>query len=186
MLRDFKDLKPRLLNLNGIRIECIPSWDADFASFLRDCTPNCLRLLAVNCNANSHAAVNRSFTQFAVEGCSSGQRNLLQLHRIQRRRPAEGHHCSEKFTENCVQLLLIHCSSLMDFEINRKCSTEYLSFQLWGSARFDERTTEWKTDPSCFSRIVKGIWSSGLRARLRKVNIKWNKYFVSAEGARTV
>ena len=58
---------------------------------------------------------------------------------------------------------------------NRNCSTEYLSFQLWGSAHFNERTTDWKTDPSCFSRIVEGIWSSGLRASLRKINIKWSQ-----------
>ena len=37
------------------------------------------------------------------------------------------------------------------------------------------RTTDWKTDPSCFENIVDAIKNSGLKDSLQKVSIDYNQ-----------
>ena len=69
----------------------------------------------------------------------------------------------------------VHCSFALDFGAKIKYNTNYLGFQNWGSTDIIELSTDWKTDPSCFSNIVDAIGSSGLRQSLSKLNIYKNQ-----------
>ena len=65
----------------------------------------------------------------------------------------------------------VHCLSELDFGATIKYNTKYLSFNFCGDARYEELSTDWMANPSCFSHIVDAIGNSGLRDSLTKLNI---------------
>ena len=68
----------------------------------------------------------------------------------------------------------IHWSSELDFDNCQNYNTQFLSFQQWGRVDYQERTTDWKTDPPCFQNIVNAISRWGLRFSLKRVSIAYN------------
>ena len=69
----------------------------------------------------------------------------------------------------------VHCSSTLDFETTIKYNTNFLGFDYWGDTDYKDLSTDWISDPSCFSHIVDAIGSSGLRDSLTKISISYNQ-----------
>ena len=50
-----------------------------------------------------------------------------------------------------------------------------MSFAHWGSTRYSERKTDWKTNPASFMNIVEAISKCGLKTSLKTIDIKCNQ-----------
>ena len=172
--------KLRLPNLNGIRIEQISDEDADLASFLRDCTPTRLKLLAVNYIRNGTTGIKSKFYVDAFSEAAARTTKEVFFQCIDF--SAEDLQTVVRAAHNAERIVFwfcdIHCTSGLDFWADLSYNTKFLSFQFWGSTTYKERTTDWKADPSKFSLIVDAIGSSGLRTSLKKLSIAFNETLI--------
>ena len=176
-MRDCVNFRLKLPDLNGIRIEHISDADADVASFFSACTPARLKLLAVNYRANNFIGIKSKFYVDALSGAVARTTKEVFFHCIDF--SVEDLQTVVKAARNAERIVFylccIHCSSGLDFGADLRFNTKFLSFQTWGNTHFEERTTDWKADPSKFSLIVDAIGSSGLKASLEKLNIFANQ-----------
>ena len=170
--------KLRLPDLKGIGIESISDADADLASFLSDCIPLHLLLFSINWDANSWIGIKSEFyIDLLLKAVSKVTKEVYfwcfdfsakDLEQI-----IKAAHNSERLV---FRFCCIHCSPGFGLCINLyNYNTKFLSFECWGSTEYKERTTDWKTDPSCFENIVDAIKNSGLKDSLQKVSIGLNQ-----------
>ena len=161
----------RLPNVKGIRIDYIS--EADLTSFLSDCTPARLNLLSVNYFAHSYTGIKSKFYVDAFSEAARRTTKVIYFNCIDF--SAEDLQTVIKAACNTEKIVFnfccIHCSSGLEFGANLSYKTKFLSFEFWGSNDYEERTTDWKTDPLTFSLIVDAIGSSGLRTSLEKLSI---------------
>ena len=176
-MRDCVTSRLRLPDLSGILIFFISDADADLISFLTYCTPFSLKLFAVNYCANNFKGINSKFYIWAFS--EAARRTTKQVYFNSINFSAKDLQTIVRAARNAERIVLnfccIHCSSGLDFGKDLSYNTKFFSFQYWGSTNYNERTTDWKADPSKFSLIVDAIYSSGLRASLEKLNIAYNQ-----------
>ena len=176
-MRDCVASRLRLPDLNGIRVENISDEDADLASFLSDCTPAKLKLLAVNWYSNSFIGIKSKFYVDAFSGAAA--RTAKEVYFFCIDFSAEDLQTVVRAAHNAERIVFhfwsIHCSSGLDFGTDLSYNIKFLSFQKWGDTRYKERTTDWKANPSKFSLIVDAIGSSGLKESLEKLSIYYNQ-----------
>ena len=176
-MKDFVTSKFRLPDLNGIRIEWISdNEDADLASFLSDYTPSQLRLLTINFCFNSYNSIKSKFYIYSFSKAVAKTTKEVYFTWIDF--SAEDLQTVIRAARNAERIVFyfccIHCSPDLDFGADLSYNTKFLGFQQWGDMDIEERTTDWKEDPSCFSLIVDAIGSSGLKSSLLKVDIAYN------------
>ena len=169
--------KLKLPDLKGIRIESISDADADLTSFLSDCIPLHLLLFSINWDVNSWIGIKSEFyIDLLLKAVSKVTKEVYfwcfdfsakDLEQI-----IKAAHNSERLV---FRFCCIHCSPNLDFGSTYNYNTKFLSFECWGSTAYKERTTDWKTDPSCFENIVDAIKNSGLKDSLQKVSIGLNQ-----------
>ena len=169
--------KLKLPDLDWIQIDDISDEDADLAYFLSECTPSRIKALLVNSYWKDFTGIKSKFYIDAFSETAARTVNKVffkcidfsaeDLQTIVR----AAHYAEEIIFCNCC----IHCSSGLDFGKDLKYNTNFLSFQGWGDTKSEERTTDWKKDPSNFSLIVDAICSSGLRVSLQNLDISHNE-----------
>ena len=182
-MRDCVTSKLRLPNLKGIHINFISDADADLASFFSNCTPARLNMLAVNWDAYSFTGIKSKFYVDAFSKAAA--RTTEEVYFTWINFSAEDLQTVVRAAHNTERIVFsfcdIHCSSGLDFGADLSYNTKLLSFQSWGHTDIEERTTDWKTDPSKFWLIVDAIGSSGLKASLQKLNIAENQTLSASE-----
>ena len=176
MLVDFVASKLSLPDLSGIQINYISDSDTDVANFLKYCIPFKLQIFVINYHINNYAGVKSKFYVDSLTKVAAKTAKEVYLKCIDF--SAEDLQTVIKAARNTERIVFcsccIHCSSGFDFGADLKYKTKFLSFQWCGSTIIEERTTDWKTDPSLFSHIVDAISNSGLRTSLKKVSIAYN------------
>ena len=177
MWRDLHSSKLRLPDLDGIEIGCFSNSDTKVNSFLSEFIPAQLNLLAINYPTSRDTSIK---SKFYIKSFSKAEERTFKDIYFQ---------CidfSEKYLQTAIRsarnakrivfhFCCIHCSSELDFGADLSYNTEYISFQGWGDMSYYERTTDWIEEPTSFFRIVDAIASSGLRASLKKLSIKFNQ-----------
>ena len=167
----------RLPDLNGIRVDFISDADEDLASFLSDCTPASFKLLNLNWDSNNLTGIKSEFYVNAFSEAAARTTKEVFFTCIDFR--AEDLQTVVRAARNAERIVFdcccIHCSSGLDFGADLSYNTKFLSFQHWGNTYYEERTTDWKADPSKFSLIVDAIGNSGLKASLQKLSIGSNE-----------
>ena len=164
-------------DIKELRIDFISDSDAELESFLKDCCPTQLSMLAVNWMANKNEEINSKFyvDSFSVAAAAVIKEACFQYINFS----AEDLQTVVKAAHNAEHIVFcdcsIHCTSTLDFGADLSYNTKFISFQGWGSMRNQERTTDWKTDPNSFKNIVDAISRSGLRTSLKKISIKFNQ-----------
>ena len=175
-MKDCIASKLRLPNIKGIRIEHISDADTDLSSFLCDCTPTRLNLLAVNYWAISYTGIKSKFyvDSFSRAAASTTKEVYFQCIDFS----AEDLQTIVRAARNAERIVFrfcsIHCSSDLDFGDDLSFNTKFLGFQYWGNTNWKQITTDWKADPSKFSFIEDAIGSSGLKVSLKKLSIAYN------------
>ena len=163
----------KLPDLNGIRIDYISEDDADLVSFISDCTPARLQKLIINYFANSKTGIKSKF--YADAFSEAARRTTTEVYFQCIDFSAEDLQTVVRSARNAERIVFeyccIHCSSGLNFGVDLSYKTKYLSFQFWGNTDYEERTTDWKAEPSSFSLILDAIGNSGLRASLEKLSI---------------
>ena len=164
-------------DLNKIQINYISDADANIASFLNDCTPAHLRLLAVNWYSNNNTGIKSEFyINSLLKAVSKVTKEVyfwcFDFSTINLEQIIKAAHNSERLV---FRFCCIHCSTDLDFELICEYNTKFLSFECWGQTDNMVRTTDWKTDPSCFENIVDAIKNSDLKDSLQKVSIDYNQ-----------
>ena len=164
-------------DLNGIRIDCISDADADFAGFLSNCIPARLRLLAINFSSISLTWIKSkfyvdAFSKAAARTSKEVFFSCIDFSAKDLQTVVRAAHNAERIVFRCC---CIHCSSDLDFGADLSYNTKFISFQQWGDTDCEERTTDWKSDPSCFSLILSAINNSGLKNSLQELNIYGNQ-----------
>ena len=176
-MKDCWTSRLRLPDLSGIRIDYISDEDIHFANFLSKCTPEHLKLLAVNYCTKSKTGIKSKF--YVDEFSKAAARTAKEVYFSCIDFSAEDLETVVKAAHNAERIVFhfccIHCSSGLNFGADLSYNTKFLSFQYWGSTGFKERTTDWKEDPSSFSLIVDAIGGSGLRTSLEKISIANNQ-----------
>ena len=176
-MRDCIASKLRLPSFKGIQINHISDADSDLASFLTDWIPVRLKLLTINCSVKSFTGIKSKFYVDAFSGAAAKITEEVYFGCIDF--SAEDLQTVVRAAHNAKRIVFhfccIHCPSGLDFGTDLSYNTKYLSFQVWGDTNYKARTTDWKADPSKFSLIVDAIGSSGLKARLKELNIYRNQ-----------
>ena len=175
-MRDCVTSRLRLPDLKGIRIGYISDADSDVSSFLSDCTPARLELLAINWSTHNNTGIKSKFYINAFSKAARRTKKEVYFYWIDFN--AEDLQTSVRAASNAERIVFnfcsIHCSSGLDFGADLSYYTKFLSFQHCGRTDYEERTTDWKVDPSRFSLVVDAIGSSGLRISLEKLSIAYN------------
>ena len=169
--------KLRLPDLSGIQVDYISDADEGLANFLELCTPAHIKLLTINYSPNSSIWINskyyiNAFSEAAARTTKEVYFSCIDFSAEDLQTVVRAAHNAERIV---FWFCCIHCSPGLDFGTDLNYKTKFLSFQQWGSKYFDNRTTDWKEDPSSFSLIVGAIDSSGLRASLQKLSIAYNE-----------
>ena len=178
-MKEIVKSRQRLPDLELIQVDHISDKDACLDNFLRESIPARLSRLTINWPLNSKnpwvinsnyyikafsRAVERTTKNVYFYSIDFSARNLQIIVKAAWR-------TEEIVFKHCC----IHCSSDLNFGADLRYRTQYLSFQEWEYATFEEKTTDWKTDPSSFSLIVDAIGCSKLKNSLKKLNISNNK-----------
>ena len=131
MMRDCVTSRLRLPDLNGIRVEHISDADADLASFLNDCTPARLKLLAVNWDSNSATGIKSKFYVDAFSGAAARTTKEVYFKCIDF--SAEDLQTVVRAARNAERIVFyfccVHCSPGLDFGADLSYNTKFLSFQ---------------------------------------------------------
>ena len=176
-MRDCIASRIRLPNLNGIRVDYILNKNADLASFLSDCTPARLKLLAFNHFTIGFEGIKSKFYVDAFSEAAASTTKEVYFKCINF--SSEDLQTVVRAARNAERIVFcncsIHCSSGLDFGAELSYNTKFLNFQFWGTTKWRQRKTDWKADPSKFSLIVDAIGSSGLRASLERLSIAYNQ-----------
>ena len=175
-MRDCVASRLRLPDISGIRIQGISDKDTDLISFLNDCTPASLNLLAVNYFPNISTGIKSKFYVDAFSKAAARTNKEVYFSRIEfsaedLQTVVRAAHKAERIV---FHFCCIHCSSGLDFGADLNYNTKFLSFQQWGNMS-KERMTDWKSDPSSFSFVVDAIDRCRLRVSLQKLSIAFNE-----------
>ena len=130
-MRDCITSKLRLPDLKGIQMNYISDADADLSSFLSKCTPDRLRLLAVNYYTNGLKGIK---SKFYIQAFSeAARRTTKEVYFKCIDFSAEDLQTVVRAAHNAERILFnfccIHCSSGLDFGAGLSYNTKYLSFQ---------------------------------------------------------
>ena len=177
MLKDIETSYLRLPDIKRIDIDNVLNSDADISIFLSKCTPNQLKFLNINVLAASETQIKskiyiKSLSNAVAAVTKEVFIRLNQFSAADLQQFIRAAWNAERITFSRCS---VHCSSAFDFGSKLKYNTNFLSFQSWGDTDSTELTTDWISDPSCFSHIVEAIGSSGLRHSLTKLNICTNQ-----------
>ena len=177
LMRDCVTSRLRLPDLKGIGVDYISNADADLASFFSNCTPARLKLLNVNWLTKSATEIKSKSYVDAFSGAAA--RTTREVYFTCIAFSAEDLQTVVRAACNTERIVFnyccIHCSLCLDFGADLSYNTKFLSFQGWGDTKDNKRTTDWIGDQSKFSLIVDAIGSSGLKASLQKLYIKYNQ-----------
>ena len=176
LLKDIEKSNFKLPDIKRIIIDNVSDSDANLSRFLTNCTPNQLKYLCVN---NSTAAETLIKSKIDINSLSKAvgavtKEIFIRLYEFSEVDLQQFIRAACKTERIIFQRCSVHCSSALDFGAKFKYNTKFLSFQLWGYTDYIELTTDWISDPSCFSHIVDAISSSGLRHSLTKLSIGSN------------
>ena len=177
MMRNCVVSKLKLPDLELIWIDYISDADADLVSFLNECTP--ARIDDFKVNEYSENKIGKK-SKFYIDAFSeTTARTIKQVYFKYIDFSAEDLQTIVRAAHNTEEIKFvdcnIHCSPGLDFGADLKYNTNFLSFRSWGESNIEERTTDWKTDPSSFSLIVDAICGSGLRVSLQNLDISYNE-----------
>ena len=176
MMRNCVVSKLKLPDLELIWIDYISDADADLVSFLNECTPARIDNFAVN--EYSENKIGKK-SKFYIDAFSeTAARTIKKVYFRYIDFIAEDLQTIIRAAHNTEEIKFcncnIHCSPDFDFGADLKYNTNFLSFRSWGESNIEERTTDWKTNPSSFSLIVDAICGSGLRVSLQNLDISYN------------
>ena len=177
LLNDIKTSNLKLPDIKRIRIDYVLDSDADLSDFFANCTPNQLKFLCIN---NSFSVATPINTKIDINTLSKAvtavtKEIYIRLYEFSAADLQQFVRAACNTERIIIKRCSVHCSSALDFGSELKYNTNFLSFQFWGETDYTELTTDWKTDPSCFSHIVDAIANSGLRHSLTKLSIANNE-----------
>ena len=184
---EIESSKLLLPKVKRVKIDKISDADQSLCSFFDNWIPPQLDLLCIN-NAqiskigikagfyiNSLWSAIRSVTKEVALYCFEfTERELEQV--------VKAAYNSERII---ISFCDIRCSTSLDFNISQKYKTKFISFQASGRTDYNERTTDWKTDPSKFENIVDAISKCGLKDSLEQVDI-WGNHTLSREKVQLI
>ena len=176
LLNDIKTSDLKLPDIKRIKIDSVSDSDADLSCFLSNCTPNQLKYLCINDSTTAKTLINSKIDINSLSKAVAAvtKEIYIRLYEFSAADLQQFVRAACNTERIIIQRCSIHCSSALDFGPKLKYNTNFLSFQYWGVTDHTELTTDWKTDPSCFSHIVDAIGSSGLRHSLTKLSIRNN------------
>ena len=177
LLKDIETSNLRLPEIKRIRIENISDSDTNLSSFFENCTPNQLKFLSINYTTTSIILIKskiciKSLSKAVVAVTKEIYIRLYEFSAADLQQFVRAACNAERIV---FQRCSVHCSPSLDFGSDLKYNTKFLSFQVWGNIDYKELTTDWISDPSCFSHIVDAIGCSGLRRSLSKLSICSNQ-----------
>ena len=175
----FKDIETsnfRLPDIKRIRINDVSDSDTDLSSFLSNCIPNKLKLLCINSKSNTRTPIKSKFDIKSLSKAvgSVTKEVYIRMYEFSVKDLQQFVRAAHSAERIIIQRCSVHCSSALDFGSKLKYNTNFLSFQHWWLPEYKELTTDWMSDPSCFSHIVDAIGRSGLRHSLTKLSIYCN------------
>ena len=177
LLNDIKTSNIKLPDIKRIKIDNVSDSDADLSCFLSNCTPNQFKYLCINYSTTAGTLIKSKIdiNSLSKTVAAVTKEIHIRLYEFSAADLQQFIRAACNTERIIIQRCFVHCSSALDFGSKLKYNTNFLSFQLWGDTGFTELTTDWKTDPSCFSHIVDAIGSSGLRHSLTKLSIARNQ-----------
>ena len=177
LLKDIETSNLKLPDIKRIRFDYVSDSDANLSRFLTNCTPNQFKFLCVNSSSTASTLIKSKIDINSLSKAVSAvtKEVYIRLYEFSEEDLQQFVRAACNVERIIIQRCSVHCSSALDFGAKLKYKTNFLSFQLWGYTDYTELTTDWKTDPSCFSNIVDAIGSSGLRDSLTKLSIYDNQ-----------
>ena len=177
LLKDIETSNLKLPDIKRIRIDYVSDSDSNLSRFFTNCTPNQLKFLCINYSTGPDIPIKSKIDINSLSKAVIGVTKEVYI-RLYEFSAAD----LQQFVRaacNVERIIIcrcsVHCSSALDFGATLKYNTNFLSFQFWGDTGCKELTTDWISDPSCFSHIVDAISSSGLRDSLTKLSIAYNQ-----------
>ena len=176
LLNDIKTSDLKLPDIKRIKIDYVSDSDDDLSYFLSNCTPNQLKYLCINFSTSASTLIKSKIDINSLSKAVTAvtKEIYIRLYEFSAADLQQFIRAACNAERIIIQRCSVHCSSALDFGPKLKYNTNFLSFQLWGRTGYTELTTDWKTDPSCFSHIADAIGSSGLRHNLTKLDIAYN------------
>ena len=176
LLSDIETSYLRLPDIKRIRIDYVSDSDIDLSSFLSNCTLNELKYLCINFTTTSYTPIK---SKIGIKSLSKAvslvtKEVYIRLYEFSTADLQQFVRAACNAERIIIHRCSMHCSSTIDFGSKLRYNTSFLSFQHWGETRYNELTTDWMSDPSCFSHIVDAIGRSGLRHSLIKLSIGLN------------
>ena len=176
-IKILENAKLRLPNMKAVQIEKVSDEDAEFVSFLDDCTPTQLKFFRFNSLSYLPKTTKTKFYMRSLPKLINETTGEVFLNRLE---------FSEEELEQIVRASCnterlifekcdIHCSTALDFGSALKYKTKTLSFQCWGDINYSDRKADWRFSPACFDNIIEAISNSGLRDSLQTISINRNQ-----------
>ena len=177
LLDDIKTSNLKLPDIKRIRIDNVSDSDADLSYFLSNCTPNQFKFLCINHSTSADTLIKSKIDINSLSKAANAvtKEIFIRLYEFSAADLQQFFRAACNAKRIMIHRCSVHCSSALDFGPKLKYNTNFLSFQVWGYTDHTEQTTDWKTDPSCFSHIVDAIGNSGLRHSLTKLSIAYNQ-----------
>ena len=176
MFKDIETSNLRLPDIKRIRIYNVSDSNEDISSFLTKCTPNQLKILCINNYLKADTPIKSKISINSLSKAVVVVTKLvyIRLYEFSAADLQQFVRAACNVERIIFQRCSVHCSQSLDFGSDLKYSTNFLSFQVCGNASYKELSTDWISDPSCFSNIVDAISNSGLRRSLTKLSIDDN------------
>ena len=183
LFRDIETSNLKLPNIKRIRIDNLSDSDADLSNFFSNCTPNQLKFLCINFATTVYTPIKSKIDIKSLSKAVGAvtKEVYIRMYEFSVKDLQQFVRAAHSAKRILLQRCSVHCSPTLDFGSKLKYNTNYLNFQLWWEPSYKELTTDWMSDPSCFSHIVDAIGSSGLRHSLSKINIGYTPVLQKAE-----
>ena len=177
LLKDIESSNLKLPDIKRIIFDYVSDSDANLSRFLTNCTPNQFKFLCVNSSSTASTLIKSKIDINSLSKAVSAvtKEVYIRLYEFSAADLQQFVRAACNAERIIFQRCSVHCSSALDFGATLKYNTKFLSFQHWGDTSYKELTTDWMSDPTCFSHIVDAIGSSGLRDSLTKFSIKYNE-----------
>ena len=177
LLKDIEISNLRLPDIKGIRIDNLSDSDVDLSNFFAKCTPNQLMFLFINSKSTSFTPIK---SKIEIDSLSKAVSSVtkevyIRMYEFSAADLQQFVRAACNAERIIFQRCSVHCSPALDFGYELKYNINFLNFQMWGNTYYKELTTDWMSDPSCFSHIVDAISNSGLRHSLTKLSIGYNQ-----------
>ena len=159
-----------------IKLDQVSNSDLNYNAFFENWFPPKLQLFCLNCPRYDATAIKAEFYINSLwKAVSSVTKEVFidcfefseaELEQI------------IKSASNAERVVLnywdIRCSTVLDFGSEIKHKIKHLSFAQWGYNKDFYRTTDWKSNPSCFENIINAISKCKLKSSLEEINIYGN------------